>query len=136
MTWCKYGVLVLCLGLAAGCHATVATKGDPESTDFRELGDLWHAAAGKAGRPPAKLADLTPYQKMFPKAYDSVKSGNVVVLWGTAPKGEGDVGSGNEQVLAYEKKAPTEGGYVLMSAGTIKQMSASEFNAAVPKGKK
>jgi len=53
---------------------------------------------------------------------------------GTPPKGEGDVGN-NEVVLAYEKKVPTEGGYVLMSAGTVMKMSAAEFTSA-PKGKK
>jgi hypothetical protein len=72
---------------------------------------------------------------MFPKAYESVKSGEVIVLWGTSPKGEGDVGN-DEVVLAYEKKVPTEGGYVLMSAGTVKKMTAAELNSAPKAGKK
>ena len=68
------------------------------------------------------------------KAYDSVKSGDVVVLWGTPMQGEGDSGKG-EVLMAYEKKVPTDGGYVLLSAGTVRRMSAADF-AAAPKTKK
>ncbi len=129
-------LFVLCFLIVGGCSSSGGTtKADPESTDFQDLGELFHAAAGKVGHAPTKLADLGTAKGMFPKAYDSVKSGAVVVLWGTAPKGEGDVGN-NEVVLAYEKKVPTEGGYVLMSAGTVKKMSASEFEAAPKTGKK
>ena len=133
----KFGLscFVLCLMLAGGCSSAGPTKSDPESTDFQELGELFHAAAGKVGHAPTKLADLGSAKGVFPRAYELVKSGNVIVLWGTAPKGEGDVGNA-EVVLAYEKKVPTEGGYVLMSAGTIKKMSAAEFEAAPKTGKK
>jgi hypothetical protein len=63
-----------------------------------------------------------------------VKSGEVVVLWGAALKGEGAVGQ-DEAVVAYEKGVPTDGGYVLLSAGTVQKMNAAEF-AAAPKGVK
>jgi hypothetical protein len=38
-------------------------------------------------------------------------------------------------VVAYEKKVPTEGGHVLLQDGTVKQMTAAEFQSA-PKAKK
>jgi hypothetical protein len=38
--------------------------------------------------------------------------------------------AGGETVLAYEKKAPSEGGWVLMQDGTVKQITADEFKAA------
>jgi hypothetical protein len=60
-----------------------------------------------------------------------VKSGDVVVLWGTTLQGEGDVGK-DEIVVAYEKDVPTSGGFVLLSAGTVKKMTADEFKAARP----
>jgi hypothetical protein len=126
---------VLCFLLVGGCSSAGPTKGDPGSTEFQELGELFHAAASKVGHAPNKLADLGTARGMFPKAYESVKSGEVIVLWGTPPKGEGDVGN-DEVVLAYEKKVPTEGGYVLMSAGTVKKMTASEFNSAPKSVKK
>jgi len=133
----KFGLLsfVLCLLLVGGCSSAGPTKSDPESTEFQELNELFHAAAGKVGHAPTKLADLGTAKGVFPKAYELVKSGNVIVLWGTPPKGEGDVGN-NEVVLAYEKKVPTEGGYVLMSAGTVQKMSAAEFSSAPKPGKK
>jgi hypothetical protein len=56
-----------------------------------------------------------------------------VVLWGTPLKGEGQTGK-DEEVLAYQKEVPAQGGYVLLSAGTVKKMSASEFQSA-PKAK-
>ena len=43
---------------------------------------------------------------------------------------------GNEAVVAYEKNAPTQGGYVLLSAGTVKKVSAAEFASAPKAGKK
>ncbi len=135
MTKFRLTAFVLCFLLVGGCSSAGPTKGDPESTEFQELSDLFHAAAGKVGHAPTKLADLATAKGMFPKAYELVKSGDVIIVWGTPPKGEGDVGN-NEVVLAYEKKVPTEGGYVLMSAGTIKKMSATEFNSTSKAGKK
>jgi hypothetical protein len=38
--------------------------------------------------------------------------------------------------LAYEKATPTDGGYVLLSAGTVKKMTAAEFDTAPKAGKK
>jgi hypothetical protein len=55
-----------------------------------------------------------------------------VVVWGTPIKGEGDAGN-DEAVMAYEKAAPTEGGLVLLSAGTVKKMSADELKAVLKK---
>ncbi|HEV8061879.1 MAG TPA: hypothetical protein VGP68_18515 [Gemmataceae bacterium] len=135
MTKFRLTSFVFCFLLVGGCSSAGPTKDDPQSTDFQELGELFHAAASKVGHAPTKLADLGTARGMFPKAYESVKSGEVIVLWGTSPKGEGDVGN-DEVVLAYEKKVPTEGGYVLMSAGTVKKMTAAELNSAPKAGKK
>jgi hypothetical protein len=49
-------------------------------------------------------------------------------------KGEGEVRSGGGEVIAYEKVAPTDGGYVLLTTGEVKEMTAAEFQAA-PKAK-
>jgi hypothetical protein len=52
---------------------------------------------------------------------------NFVVLYGTP------VGGSN--VLAYQKGVPTQGGFVLLSDGTIRPMSAADFQAAPKAGK-
>jgi hypothetical protein len=67
----------------------------------------------------------------MPNAFDRIQSGEFVIVWGVglskAP------GTGN-QVLAYEKKAPLEGGAVLLRNGTVKTMTSEEFSKA-PKAK-
>ena len=124
------------LALVAGCSSGTGGGGGTAAAAppaFQELSDLLHAAG--AEHPPASLADLNRYKGKFLRGYEAVKSGEIVVLWGTPVKGEGEVGK-DEQVIAYEKDVPTNGGYVLMSAGTIKKMSASEFNAAPKAGQR
>jgi hypothetical protein len=123
------------LGVLAGCSsrpqgAAVA----PEVTLLQDVNDLLRAA-GTSGRLPAKVADLDRYKTMFPRGYEAVKTGNVVVFWGAPFQGEGDVGK-NEVVVAYEKNVPAEGGHVLLSAGSVKKMTAAEFNAAPKAGPK
>lgn len=128
---------VAILGLVAGCSSkhSEGSPGAQESALLQEVGDLLRASAGAAGRPPARLADLNNYQSMYPHAFDAIKSGDVVVLWGAPMKGEGETGH-DEAVVAYEKGAPTNGGFVLLSAGTVKKMSADEFKSAPKAGKK
>jgi hypothetical protein len=135
MTLVRWFVLVTSLGFfLPGCSHKPQAEAPAEFMLLQEVNELLHLTT-KGGRPPTKLADLSrEQQSMFPRAYEAVKSGNVVVLWGAPPKGEGDVGK-DETVLAYEKNVPTEGGHVLFSAGTVKKMTAADFNAA-PKAKK
>jgi hypothetical protein len=130
-------VVVACLGFfLPGCSSKPHNvEVPPEHMLLQEVNELLHSTT-KGGRPPTKLSDLSrEQQSMFPRAYEAMKSGNVVVLWGTPPKGEGDVGK-DETVLAYEKNVPTEGGHVLLSAGTVKKMTAAEFSATPKPGKK
>jgi hypothetical protein len=126
-------MVALGLGLVAGC-STQSRSGPPEPDlgELREVNDMLHAGSGRGGKFATKLADLTRFHNMYPLGYEAVKSGNVVVLWNTPPKDEGELGK-DEAIMAYAKNVPTDGGYVLLSAGTVKKMSASEFNAALPK---
>jgi hypothetical protein len=141
MTLLKYVVIALGAGLLAGCSSGGAKPTiDQEMTDLQEVMHLLHVAARQTGRPPAKLSDLDPFQSKWPEAYNSVKSGDFVVLWGTpinwgmSAKTKGDVGR-PEMVLAYGKTVPTDGGYVLTSVGKVTKMSAAEF-ASAPKKKR
>jgi hypothetical protein len=125
------------LGLLAGCGSSSRppAQDDAAATVLQEVNSLLRGAAGATGRPPSRLADLDKYQMMFTRGYAAVKSGDVVVLWGTPLKGEGEAGK-DEAVVAYGKGVPKDGGYVLMSAGTVKKMTAEEFGAAPKAGKK
>ena len=132
----RWVVLAAGLGLLAGCsHQPKGGEAVKEYTELQDVNDLLRSAGAAAGRAPANVADLDRYQSLYPRGYAAVKSGDVVVLWGATLKGESEVGK-DEAVVAYEKAAPTEGGYVLLSAGTVKKMSAAEFGAAPKGGKK
>ena len=80
---------------------------------------------------PKKPADFDEYLDSLPGAYDRIKNGEITVAWGF---GLSKAPAAAKQVLAYETKAATEGGSVLLRDGTVKQMTAAEFNAA-PKAK-
>jgi hypothetical protein len=119
-----------------GCSRTPesGSAGPDRAAPLRELGDLLRSAAPAPGRGPAKLADLNRFTSIFPLAYEAVKSGAVVVVWSAAMKGEGEVKGGGGEVIAYEKDSPASGGYVLLTSGEVKEMTADEFKSA-PKAK-
>ena len=135
MTPVRCVMLATGLCLLASCSSRPRERAAPEFGLLQEVNDLLHSSAGALARPPAKLDDLSKHKSIYPRGYEAVQSGAVVVLWGAALKGEGDAGK-DEAVLAYEKTTPTEGGYVLLSAGTVKKMTATEFNTAPKAGKK
>jgi hypothetical protein len=121
--------LLVAVGVLTGCSSgRHADTSDPEYDLLQEVNELLRAAAGSNQRPPGKLAELNAHQGMFPRGYAAVKSGEVVVQLGMPMQGEGDVGK-DEHLVAYEKNAPTAGGYVLLSAGSIKKVSVSEFQS-------
>jgi hypothetical protein len=124
-------VFFVAVGLLTRCTSSRRGGGSTEEgyTLLQEVNDLLRASAGATGRPPSKVADLNPHQTMFSRAHAAVKAGDVVVVWAAPLKGEGEGGK-DEVVVEYEKNVPTGGGFVLLSAGTIKKMSASEFNSA------
>lgn len=140
MAFKRMSVAYFSLGLVmlAGCSSkSGAGNGPPpQVATLGELTQLLHASTTPSGRAPTKLADLARNQSMFPASYEAVKSGDIVVLWGGAMKDEGDSAGGGGDVIAYEKDTPTNGGYVLLTSGEVKQMSPAEFNSAPKAGKK
>jgi hypothetical protein len=80
---------------------------------------------------PRKPEDFTDFWDSMPSAFERIKAGEFVVAWGV---GRSTAPGAAEQILIYEKKAPADGGAVLLRDGTVKQMTAAEFNAA-PKAK-
>jgi uncharacterized protein (DUF2236 family) len=80
---------------------------------------------------PRKPEDFSDYWDSMPTAFERIKQGDYVVAWGVARSTAAGLAN---QILVYEKNAPTAGGAVLLRDGTVKQMTASEF-AASPKAK-
>jgi hypothetical protein len=121
MTLPKYVAIALCAGFLAGCSPDKEL--DQGLANLQELKQLLRTAAKRLGHPPARLSDLNSFQAKYPEVYDLVKSGDLVVLWGTPIKMEKDAGKA-DMVLAYAKDVPTDGGNVLTSGGNVTRMSA------------
>jgi hypothetical protein len=127
--------LVLLTALLLLCSACErpATPPPPPSAEegLKEMVGIYRYIEYSKLAVPRKPDDFNDYVDSMPNALHRIKEGEYVVMWGvgrsTAP------GAAN-QILAYEKKAPTEGGAVLLRDGTVKQMTPAEFNSA-PKAK-
>jgi hypothetical protein len=125
------GVVIL-VGLAAGCGSSSNTAGNVEQgnrTALEELGQTLKSLAAEGRKPPAGLPQLEPLEPLMAVAGPAIRSGAVIYVWGAGYDAAGT------QIIAYEKKAPTDGGLVLLQDGTVKEMKAAEFQAA-PKATK
>lgn len=126
-------VVLLAAAMTLGCGGSDTPKSvgldQVRMTELTELGDMLKSLAAENKKPPAKLADLAEFEPMIPSASPALRNGEVVYLWGTGYVAKGTA------IVAHEKKAPIEGGSVLLQDGTVKQMTAAEF-AAAPKAKK
>ncbi len=91
---------------------------------------MLQTVAADRQKPPSKVADLSAVEPMLPIAASAIRQGDLVYVWGTT------LSPGGNGVVAYEKDAPTGGGWVLTQDGTIKQMTAAEFQAAPKADKK
>ena len=129
----RFAPLLVAALLPLGCSSTPnGNSGNPQSELMGDVtGLLRDYTAEHNNKPPAKPADLAKYESLYSRGFQAVKAGTVVVVWGVPMPLTG----GGTGVIAYEKKAETEGGTVLLENGEIKQMTAAEFQAA-PKAKK
>lgn len=115
--------------LVAGCGDSKPVAQKVTGKDkLEEFGHMLKNLANDKIPPPASAAELGNVDALIPNTVEDLKSGEIVYVWGSKL-------SGGSAVVAYEKKAATDGGYVLLQDGTVKQMSAAEFQAA-PKAKK
>jgi hypothetical protein len=125
---------LLCLTAAVtliGCGGDktgpTAPTVDQTAGDVAEMLKEFTAAAKRG---PNSAADLTDAPASHPVGHAAVASGEYVVVW-KVPVTE----SGGGNVLAYPKNAGSAGGTVVMQDGSVRAMTADEFNAA-PKAKK
>jgi hypothetical protein len=119
------------LAAAAGCGGGGSQgMGTPSAREkLAEVKSMLDTLAADRQKPPSKLAELGAVEPMLPIAAGDIRSGEIVYVWGTA------LAPGSAAVIAYEKKVPTEGGWVLLQDGTLREMTAEEYNSA-PKAKK
>jgi hypothetical protein len=122
------GFLYLFVSSGCGGPTGPASPQDMSNKDrLSELSELWSLAQVDLDHPPAKLQELAKYNRAGGFAHRAVADGEIVVYWGTK------LGQG-KAIFAYEKNAPTAGGWVLLQDRTIQQLSASEFQSAAKAG--
>jgi hypothetical protein len=85
-------------------------------------------------RPPHSLADLPEVRRDMPKAYPAFEDGRYVVAWGADPNHA--PGGASRTVLAYEKAAPEKGGVVVFLDGSVRNVTAQEFQTFAKPGAK
>src|SRR5215471_14826801 len=111
-------VALVAVGLLSGCgDSRKAARGAGASLKdpLDELGQMLKGLADEKRKPPAKLAEMEAIEPTIPLAAPLIRSGELVYLWGA------EYASGSNKVAAHEKKAPTDGGWVLLQDGTVKE---------------
>jgi hypothetical protein len=119
-----------CVLLCAASACSERRPQEPPKTGedaLKELAELYHYLDYSKLAPPKRAEDLSDYWDSLQTAFDRIQNGEIVLLYGV---GRSATGAAAGQVLAYEKKAETEGGFVLLRDGTVKQMTSAEFQAA------
>lgn len=121
-----FRVIVLTfIGVISGCgDSKKADVGSNPKDPLEDLGQMLKSMADERRQPPAKLADLESVEPMIPLAGPLIRSGELIYLWGAGYSPD------SKKVVAYERKATTEGGWVLLQDGTVQEMSASELASA------
>jgi len=121
--WSPLGLLL------AGCGGPPETKPiESDEVGLREFAAIYRDFTRKNRRSPKSLKEVQVKGQGYPNAMQMMKSGELVVLWGSPLAADGQ---GADVVLAYLKTAPEQGGNVLMLDGkTIKKVTAEEFKAA------
>lgn len=126
--------LFVLAALAVGCDG--ASDGPPnpdrgEELRLEQVGEALRNYQLATGKAPKAIKELRASPGDSGGA-DLVLSGSIVVVWGVLlpdTKEEGGA-SPAEEVLAYGKDVPTQGGPVLLLNRTVRRMTADEFKAA------
>jgi hypothetical protein len=127
-------LLVLLVGavLVMGCGGNQAVE--PEVQRHKsELNDIYTSYfmySKRNQRPPQKMSDIMTPELMGESqiGLQALKEGQYAVVWGVDVSGKDP-----SKVVAYEKDAPKQGGAVIMADGIVKDMTADELEAALPK---
>lgn len=125
-------LMVALFGLASGCGGSSGSGLPKERVALEEIADLYRSYSADHGKPPQKLSDLQVLRPVGPTGVTALESGAVVLSYGVpmTDTNEGAAVTPSEDVLAYEKKVPDEGGQVLLLDRRIRTMTVDEFKAA------
>jgi len=94
--------------------------------DLHQIYLYYNMQTTNLGKPPARLEDLPDLKKDMPAVYQGIQDGIYVVFWNARATGDS-----SQTLLAYVKDAPTQGGMVVMLDGSVQNLSAAQFQAAL-----
>ncbi len=131
----RSGLLIASLCFSSGCGGASPTSaaqsdGPTARPALEDLGGMLKAIAEDKKRPPSRPAELEPYEVVYLSATTAIHRGTIEYQWGAGLK------PGSTAVIANEQKVGTQGGWVLLQDGTLKEMTAADFQAAPKAGKK
>jgi hypothetical protein len=98
--------------------------------DLKEIG-LSYLNHASSGRSPSRLEDMTDLKRDAPRIYQAIADGQYVVFWNAnlnTPAGTSNT------ILGYVKGAPTQGGVVLFLDGSVRNITAQEFQTFAKAG--
>lgn len=134
----KPGVLVCVVVVAfLGCRKEAGNAPGPSAVsdvDLKLIGMAYHShAALNPGRAPTQLAELQPYLAQHAdekRAYEHLKNGTVVFLFGVPLKELEAAGRAGATVIAYDRLTPKQGGWAALADGSVRRFTKEEFGAA------
>jgi hypothetical protein len=104
------------------------------ANDLKQIGIAYHNYFDSFKKGPAKAADLFDFLDKNKRILDLLENKDIVFQYGVGILDMTD-GTSNT-VLAYEKDAPTKGGFVLYGDASVKRLTAEEFKKATLAKKK
>jgi hypothetical protein len=123
-------LVLVFLGLCVACGGVQqAAARSKRVNDMKMIGIAYYNFHDANNKPPSNAQDLLTIDPTVGPAVALIQSGEVIFIFDAKLSDMMQQGSSNV-VLAYEAKAPNSGGVVLLGDGSVKQMTAAEFQAA------
>jgi hypothetical protein len=122
-------IALAAVSLVTGCgavqQARQAAKQQQTGNFLKMLGIAYHQCHDTTGKGPADWAEAEKYD-LPAEAKQVLESEGYTVVWGLKMS-EAKQGTSNT-IIAYQPKAKTEGGMVLLLDGSAQQMSAADVS--------
>ncbi len=102
--------------------------------DMHRIGIAYHDYCDSTGQPPANAEQLAPHLKNDRRLVNALKNKDIVFCYDVPMIGVATTAGCSRTVLAYEKDAPTNGGWVVLFDGSARLLDPTEFKKfALPK---
>jgi len=103
--------------------------------DMHRIGIAYHAYCDFTSQPPANAEQLAPHLKNDRRLVNALKNKDIVFFYDVPMTGAVPATAGcSRTVLAYEKGAPTKGGWIVLFDGSARLLDPTEFKKfALPK---